>query len=396
MHSPSGQFGQITYPTRPAYEPTGNRAPGNGQRPADLPLAPPTPRLSPEVPAPGSRASWPLNDPTEGYDREPDRPVPTSGFGNGIGGNRAGGHGGGGNGVGGFGNPATFSTNPSGFGAAAGPSFGGTSTGPPPFGGTPSGPSGFGGAAEVPRPIDLPRQREGRVTPPWQADDLPTEPPTLRLVEPAPIADPALSLDRAPVDDLGADLRFDPPALRLVGGETEEWSDRTSRRNPQAVDEPADVPVTTDGDDSDLLIFAACRSAWFTDPDDVDEQLEWATAADRGWEAAEQAARPAVGAETGAGLPRRVPQKNLVPGSPEVPAEEEQRPLRIVRDAASIAAHTSGYFSGYRRGQEVGGYSVGGRPGRESLGGWDFSRETSDGEFDYLPSGEYEYRSARR
>ena len=33
-------------------------------------------------------------------------------------------------------------------------------------------------------------------------------------------------------------------------------------------------------------------------------------------------------------------------------------------DASSIAAHTSGYFRGYRRGQEVGGYSVGGRPGR--------------------------------
>jgi len=37
--------------------------------------------------------------------------------------------------------------------------------------------------------VELPRQREGRVTPPWQADDLPAEPPGLRLVEPAPLPD---------------------------------------------------------------------------------------------------------------------------------------------------------------------------------------------------------------
>ena len=53
----------------------------------------------------------------------------------------------------------------------------------------------------------------------------------------------------------------------------------------------------------------------------------------------------------------------------------EERPLRIVRDAASIAAHTTGYFRGWRRGQEIGGYAIGGRPGREAAGGWDFSRD---------------------
>jgi hypothetical protein len=66
-----------------------------------------------------------------------------------------------------------------------------------------------------------------------------------------------------------------------------------------------------------------------------------------------------------------VPQANLVPGSPL----RDERPLRIVRDAASIAAHTTGYFRGWRRGQEIGGYAIGGRPGRESAGGWDFSRD---------------------
>jgi hypothetical protein len=235
--------------------------------------------------------------------------------------------------------------------------------------------------------IDLPRQREGRVKPPWQ-DDLPAEPPTLRLVEPAPLADPALSPGRT--DDLG-DLRFDPPTLRLVPSEPAEQAARPGRRPG---DEPLDGPVDSGSDDSDLLIFAACRSAWFTDPSESDE-LDWSNAADFGWEAASQAARPAVGAETVAGLPRRVPQQNLVPGSATVQPEEVDRPLRIIRDAAAIAAHTSGYFSGYRRGQEVGGYPVGGRPGRESSVGWDFSRDAS-GDEEYLPINDYEYRSARR
>jgi hypothetical protein len=244
-------------------------------------------------------------------------------------------------------------------------------------------------AAESPS-VELPRQREGRVKPPWQSDDLPVEPPTLRLVEPAPLVDPALANNRQQVGDSDTDLRFDPPTLRLVPSDPIEGF----RRQAQPVSDVADAPVNGP-DDSDLLIFAACRSAWFTDGAEDEEQLEWANAADPGWEAAEQAARPAVGAETNVGLPRRVPQQNLVPGSAQPEPEEPERPLRIVRDAAAIAAHTSGYFSGYRRGQEVGGYPVGGRPGRESSVGWDFTRDPA-GDEDYTPINDYEYRSTAR
>jgi hypothetical protein len=99
--------------------------------------------------------------------------------------------------------------------------------------------------------------------------------------------------------------------------------------------------------------------------------MDWTSPLDTGWQAAEKAATPEVASETAAGLPKRVPQANLVPGSPL----RDERPLRIVRDAASIAAHTTGYFRGWRRGQEIGGYAIGGRPGREAAGGWDFSRD---------------------
>jgi hypothetical protein len=93
---------------------------------------------------------------------------------------------------------------------------------------------------------------------------------------------------------------------------------------------------------------------------------------------------PNVGTSTSSGLPRRVPQQNLVPGS-ALPVE---RPLRIVRDAAAIAAHTTGYFRGWRRGQEVGGFAVGGRPGRESTDGWDFSRDNGGRDYEYRSAGQ--------
>jgi len=114
------------------------------------------------------------------------------------------------------------------------------------------------------------------------------------------------------------------------------------------------------------------------------EEPTWNSAMDVGWQAAEQASTPAFGEETRSGLPKRVPQANLVPGSPIAAPE---RPLRIVRDPQRLAQHTSGYFRGWRRGQEVNGYAVGGRPGRESAGGWDFSRDQDDRD-------DYGYRTA--
>ncbi|WP_233604377.1 transposase [Micromonospora sp. HM5-17] len=206
---------------------------------------------------------------------------------------------------------------------------------------------------------------DGRVTPPWQADDLPPEPPALRLVEPTH-PDPA-SRDGLPADN----------PLRPVT-ETE------SGAAPRGV-EPGEPPVADDDGDGDLLIFAATRSAWFTNRKE-NAEVDWSSTADSGWRAAEQAAKPQVGASTSAGLPRRVPQANLVPGSPL----RDDRPLRIVRDPARIAAHTTGYFQGWRRGQEIGGFAVGGRPGREAAGGWDFSRDHEDRE----EAPDFEFRSA--
>ena len=203
---------------------------------------------------------------------------------------------------------------------------------------------------------------DGRVRPPWQSDDLPKEPPALRLVE--------TQLNGGLERGSGLSGLSEPPPLRLVEGADRRNGRSMPRRSTlTALDRSTSPPVPAEGD-GDLLIFAAARSAWFTGQDEESER-DWTNPADTGWQAAERASSPSVAAETSAGLPKRVPQANLVPGSPL----REERPLRIVRDAASIAAHTTGYFRGWRRGQEIGGYAIGGRPGREAAGGWDFSRD---------------------
>lgn len=308
---------------RPVDEP-----PTGGFSATDLSIPVPTPRPGQESAPPGSRANWPLvNNPEDPSDSSPNNPVAYS-----------------------------------------------------------------YGSRGVDAPTD-PGRADGRVTPPWLADDLPPEPPMLRLVEPPPLADRALREGLNPPPD----QHLETPPLRLVDREQAARNGRAAARTERAEHRPPPPvehrpppmehrpPPVADEGDGDLLIFAQAKSAWFVgQPEESD--LDWSTTADTGWQAAEQAARPAVGAETNAGLPKRVPQANLVPGSPI----REERPLRIVRDAASLAENTTGYFRGWRRGQEIGGFAVGGRPGREAAGGWDFSRDHGDRDDDR----EYEYRSA--
>ncbi|WP_089017780.1 transposase [Micromonospora coriariae] len=301
-----------------------DEAPTGGFSATDLSIPVPTPRPGQESAPPGSRANWPLvNNPEDPADSSPN-------------------------------NPAAYS---------------------------------YGGGRGIDAPTD-PGRADGRVTPPWLADDLPQEPPMLRLVEPPPLADRAL---REGSLNPPTDPRLETPPLRLVDREQAARNGRPAPRMERPVEHRPAPPVehrpppVADEGDGDLLIFAQAKSAWFVGQTE-ESDLDWSTTADTGWQAAEQAARPAVGAETTAGLPKRVPQANLVPGSPL----REERPLRIVRDAASLAENTTGYFRGWRRGQEIGGFAVGGRPGREAAGGWDFSRDHGDRDDDR----EYEYRSA--
>ena len=197
--------------------------------------------------------------------------------------------------------------------------------------------------------------------PPWQ--DMPQEPSAPDLPK-----EPARRLVDQARNSSG---RVRLPGLDQMGGAPSARPTADSQPPKiTALDRSSTPPVPADSNDGDLLIFAAARSAWFTGHNDSND-VSWSNPNDSGWRAAQKAATPAVAAETSAGLPKRVPQANLVPGAPL----REERPVRIVRDAASIAAHTTGYFRGWRRGQEIGGFAMGGRPGREAAGGWDFSRD---------------------
>ena len=81
------------------------------------------------------------------------------------------------------------------------------------------------------------------------------------------------------------------------------------------------------GHDQRLPIFDTLESDWFRRSGTTHaggqtktatpaaDQASWHSPADEGWRAAETVAAPTTGATTSAGLPRRVPRANLVPGS---------------------------------------------------------------------------------
>ncbi|HWS31308.1 MAG TPA: transposase [Actinoplanes sp.] len=308
-------------PQRPTTSPR-SPAPANGATDFSLPM--PTPRTPQETPEPGSRANWPLLNSDKDEAVRPDLPTRSA--------------------------APPLPSRPS------APPLPTRSSSAPPLPTRSSTTSRQSPAASVSPAAD------SRIKPPWQ--DMPQEPSPLDLGS----KESTRRLTPPPSRANGGRARL--PGLDLGGPSAARREDDRAPRIT-ALDRSSAPPVPSDSNDGDLLIFAAARSAWFTGgtPDSTD--VNWSNPNDDAWRAAQKAATPAVAAETNAGLPKRVPQANLVPGS----SRTEERPVRIVRDAASIAAHTTGYFRGWRRGQEIGGFAMGGRPGREAAGGWDFSRD---------------------
>ncbi len=117
-----------------------------------------------------------------------------------------------------------------------------------------------------------------------------------------------------------------------------------------------------------LPIFEAVESDWFRrgrsglggwpGPQDGGSSLSgatpipevsWATPSDQGWEAAAAVASPSTGGTTGAGLPKRVPQANLVPGAAAA-ADYVAPPPAPARSAAA----TRDRFTSFQRGSREG------------------------------------------
>jgi hypothetical protein len=115
----------------------------------------------------------------------------------------------------------------------------------------------------------------------------------------------------------------------------------------------------TPGEESRLPIFESVESDWFRRgrrqaggaQDQGTEEIArgWASPADDGWLAAESAESPVAGGVTSAGLPRRIPRANLVPGG--VVEAGPAQPSGATRSAAATRERMASFQRGSRRGR---------------------------------------------
>jgi hypothetical protein len=102
------------------------------------------------------------------------------------------------------------------------------------------------------------------------------------------------------------------------------------------------------GPQESAAVSAATSTTEVRDMPDV----AWSTPSDRGWEAAEAASAPSTGGTTQAGLPKRVPQANLVPGAAS--------PESVAPPTTRSAAATRERFASFQRGSREGRAAAGG------------------------------------
>jgi signal transduction histidine kinase len=119
---------------------------------------------------------------------------------------------------------------------------------------------------------------------------------------------------------------------------------------------PHDVilpPAAATGMENKLPIFESVESDWFRRgrrglgfpaPAVAPAPSGWASPADEGWRAAEVAGAPVTGGTTVAGLPKRVPRANLVPGGVDV------APVPAEVTAARSPAQTRDRLASFQRG----------------------------------------------
>nr|BFE87331.1 hypothetical protein GCM10020093_099320 [Planobispora longispora] len=173
----------------------------------------------------------------------------------------------------------------------------------------------------------------------------------------------------------GAPERFD----RFAMGSREPAEPEQPPIPPERIEPlPAVGTPALDSEDEYLPIFASVESGWFRTVDRMsprppdpsgptgsavpDEPSDpWTSPADSGWQAASVASDPSFVGLTSAGLPRRTPKANLVPGSVPraTPARPEPRPEPAMPVSAERARNRMAEFQqGLRRARDE-------RPNRE-------------------------------
>ncbi|HEY2578445.1 MAG TPA: nitrate- and nitrite sensing domain-containing protein [Streptosporangiaceae bacterium] len=212
--------------------------------------------------------------------------------------------------------------------------------------------------------------------------------------EPVPVRDNGFTLPRpdepATVSDSEAEPVFGAPTRSLAdelgatAADQDWWPGKHAEPDsgsPLDLDSPfgltsrsvARVPGGTTPDDvivppaasveqNRLPIFESVESDWFrrgrqhigasqTEDGAEDEEIAtgWSSPVDEGWRAAEAAETPTSSGVTAAGLPRRVPQANLVPGS--AAESERDREPDLVRSAAATRQRMTSFQRGARQGR---------------------------------------------
>ncbi len=160
----------------------------------------------------------------------------------------------------------------------------------------------------------------------------------------------ALPVFGAPLTGEVRDLAYDDLSLASFGAGAGAGTETDSADAGQGVIVP---PAVSAGEENRLPIFESVESDWFRrgrhGADRVTTRTEgadsstWTSPADEGWRAAEVAHAPVAGGTTGAGLPKRVPKANLVPGG--VGAAATAAPSQ-----ARSAAQTRERLSNFQRG----------------------------------------------
>jgi signal transduction histidine kinase len=133
---------------------------------------------------------------------------------------------------------------------------------------------------------------------------------------------------------------------------------RAAARSPRGVV----VPPSEEAEEQNRLpIFEAVESDWFRRvqrvmPTRTGQAAEngdgWSSPGDEGWQAAQVVQAPSSAGVTPAGLPKRVPRANLVPGAAEgTAAGQPAPPAAPVRSAAATRDRLASYQQGIRRGR---------------------------------------------
>ncbi|MGY4098578.1 ATP-binding protein [Nocardia sp. R16R-3T] len=102
--------------------------------------------------------------------------------------------------------------------------------------------------------------------------------------------------------------------------------------------------------------IAGMMSAWLADPTtgELPVSVNWHSAADKGWSAAQRAANAMITERTTSGLPKRDPGNQLVPGGAESGSAATESAARTRRDPETIRTGLSRYQRGVRDGRATG------------------------------------------